>query len=158
MRFYLLILGIFVSGCITVSLDSTKITPSKKINFLEPVGFYLIKSEFADMSWKDKSSNVISYRSECGLKDVLENQEILENNLSGLFQVNILEKSEQMFNNRQSVRAFVKAKLEGVEKQLDILVFSKNFCTYTIMLVGKTDKISEAKESFEHFINNFKVW
>ena len=157
MRFILIIFLCLTSGCISVSLDPNKFKTSKQISFTNPASFKQFKSNFADKSWKDNHGNIISFHTECSKKASTNLKTVFDNYASGLSNIESSEEVTLRYNEVPAIRSTLLTGLNDVKRQIDLLVFIKKNCNYSIMLVGSPDKIIGAKNKFDNFIKNFKV-
>ena len=157
MRFFLLIFLSLATGCISVRLDPNKIKSSKQVSYLKPGGFSWIKSNFADRSWKDSNDNIISYHTECSNEPAPDVEVIFDKYVAGLLTVEDAEKTKFRYNDSLAIRTAFLSEIDSIKRQIDMVVFVKGYCHYNIMLVGRPDKISQAKGVFDDFIESFRV-
>ncbi|XGC80438.1 hypothetical protein ACES2L_13990 [Bdellovibrio bacteriovorus] len=153
------ILGLLLSGCVTVQLPGGKVTSAKDVEYKQPAGaFKEIKNADADKSWiSANTGNTISYFTECGGKAEPTLNDLENDAFAALSDSKVLSSEEVNYNERAARQSRASGKLDGVPVELSLIVFQKNGCNYTLTYGGLAKSFSVEAAAFEEFKNNFKA-
>jgi hypothetical protein len=152
------IVALFFCNCVSVNLPNGKTKRAEDVIFDPPKEpFKEISSTNADKTWiSDKTGNTISYLSECGGADPTLPQ--MESDLlSAMNKLNIQQSEDTEFNSREARRTVATGEVDGVAVQLQIMVFKKNGCNYTLSYGGVHKKFGSEQKIFDAFLKSFKA-
>lgn len=146
-------------SCVSVQLPPAKGTKSDNVKFETPqTPFVEIKSENADRAWLSQSTaNTISYLSDCNNSQDPSLDQLMAESVSVLSKLKITNEEKIIYNAREAAKASVQGEVDGVPVHMDILIFKKNSCNYSLLYSGVINKVSEEKLQFENFLRSFKA-
>ena len=150
---------LLTSGCVSVELPNSKTTSAKDVKWSEPGGqFKEIKATNADKTWlSSRTGNTISYLSECGNSADPSLQALEAESLSALGKINPISNKVYDYNGRAARSSVSSGEVDGVPVQLELLVFKKNGCNYTLSYGGVMKQFDVEQKIFEDFKANFKA-
>jgi hypothetical protein len=67
----------------------------------------------------------------------------------------VVEQEEFELDGRAALHTGMLAKLDGVEKRVDVVVLKKNHCVYDFFHVAPTGEDAESRERFRAFVGGF---
>ncbi len=147
-----------LTSCISVSI-TPKIGKSEHVSFkAPPKPFEHITSPGADEAWQDKShGNLISFLTAC--KDPADpSLETIEKDLLSSFEdVKILNTDSSFFDGRESRKTQAQGKVDGISTKLELLVFKKNNCSYSLSYVAVEKNFDQDLPIFHQFLESFKA-
>jgi hypothetical protein len=148
-----------MSGCVSVELPNTKTTSAKDVQWKEPSSpFKEIKATNADKTWlSSRTGNTISFLSECGNTADPSLQTLESESLSALGKIDPISAKIFDFNGRAARNSVSSGEVDGVAVQLELLVFKKNGCNYTLSYGGIKKQFDAEHNVFENFKQNFKA-
>ena len=148
-----------MSGCVSVELPSSKTTSAKDVQWSEPSSpFKEIKATNADKTWlSSRTGNTISFLSECGNTADPSLQTLEAESLSAVGKINTISSRIYDFNGRAARNSVSSGEVDGVPVQLELLVFKKNGCNYTLSYGGVMKQYDAEHKIFEDFKQNFKA-
>jgi len=152
--------GVFVlNNCVSVKLASTNQQRSTTSEFIPPRSPYKeIQSPYLDRTWKNPNNNTtISYLSDCNNPTDPTLNNILRGLANAIEDVHILDSHKSPYNDRESLRAHLVGRVDGVRTQLKVLIFKKNYCTYILNYAAREDQFAQGEKDFDFFVENFKV-
>jgi hypothetical protein len=156
----LLTLLIFVgSACVSVNIKPNAVTKSKNYRFTAPASpFQKMTTGQADHAWQDeKNGNTIAVYSECseGLKPTLSD---LQNDvLQVLSPMEVLNQRDQLIQDIMGRRAQARGEMDGRSVEIELVVFTKDNCAYTLTLMGRAAKVEGSREAFNKFLTGFSI-
>jgi len=155
---FVCILSLLLGSCVSVQLPGGKVTPAKGVEYTDPSSpFKDFKASNADKAWiSEKTGNTISYLSECGGSNEPSLQQIESDSLSAITDVTV-DSHELMFNGRAARQSVSRGKIDGVPVKMELLVFKKNGCNYTLSYGGVEKQFETEQKYFEKFKENFKA-
>jgi len=147
------------SGCVSISIGSGEVERAKDVSFRPPSEpFVRIKAEGADQAWRNsKTSTLISYLSTCGDRTDPSLELIQSELLSAFEKPAVLKTQSFSFNKRAAIRSEAMGLIDGIQTKIDLLVFKKNGCTYSLTYVGQPESFALNQPQFEEFIKSFEV-
>lgn len=150
---------LLLSGCVSVELPNSKTTSAKDVQWSAPGGqFKEIKATNADKTWlSSRTGNTISFLSECGNAADPSLQTLESESLSALGKINTISSKIYDFNGRAARNSVSTGEVDGVPVQLELLVFKKNGCNYTLSYGGVMKQYDAEHKNFEDFKQNFKA-
>jgi hypothetical protein len=77
--------------------------------------------------------------------------------LIGLTEQNILGHNTLQISGREALETTVEAKIDGVKRKMQILVFKKNSCVYDIVLSSLPEKFEENLVAYQSAVKGFDV-
>jgi hypothetical protein len=150
---------LLMSGCVSVELPNTKTTSAKDVQWNAPATpFKEIKASNADKTWlSSRTANTISFLSECGNAADPSLQTLESESLSALGKIETVNSKDFEFNGRAARNSVSAGEVDGVPVQLELLVFKKNGCNYTLSYGGVKKQFDGEHKIFEDFKTNFKA-
>jgi hypothetical protein len=159
MKFTLVLLTLFLSGCISVQIGPKKSESAKNIKFKAPAEpFVAIDSSDVDYGWKNGINNTsISFRSVCndGVDPSLDS--IQQSLIFGLENVQILRSQRVPFNEREALNSVVSGKLDGIITKMEFMILKKNNCNYTISYIALDKTFDIDHGVFKAFLKSFEA-
>ncbi len=155
----LILLFIFFMGCVSVKLSPEKILKSTHIKYTPPAKpFAIFNTQSADRAWKNKrTGSSISYLSTCNEPGEPDLNTIKNNTLSGINNLEILNEKHITFNKRAALHVKSIGFLDGIKIFLDLLVFKKNRCNYTVTFISLEKFYQEDIKYFNVFVKKFEA-
>jgi hypothetical protein len=147
-----------LNSCISVSL-SPKITKSERVSFkAPPLPFESISSPEADQAWQDrKAGNLISFLTACKDQADPSLETIEKDLLSSVDSIKILKSESEFFDGRESHKTLAQGTVDGIPTKIQILVFKKNNCSYSLSYVGVEKSFDQDLPIFNKFLESFKA-
>lgn len=148
-------------GCVSVNIPRPSQEKAKvELGFSPPSPFRkkAVDGLSADSVWMNADNgNSISYLTQCG-DDADPTLESLRHEvLVGLSDVTVVSQDKFSFNAREALRSQVRGLVDGVETQMDVVVFKKNRCIYTLALTGVGTRMAQDRSTFQRFLDGFKA-
>ncbi len=154
-----LLVGGALVNCVSVNIPANK--PQKSdVTVVAPTSpFTQAQTEgAADAVWRNsKNGNNISYLTQCGDKADPELESIRHELALGLAEYRITGSQRFPYNSREALRSYIIGKVDGIETHMDVVIFKKNGCIYTLTLVGVANRLEGDTAAFNQFINGFKA-
>lgn len=146
-----------LASCVSVSLAGKPKLERAQVSFRPPNSpFRSVNSASADQAWKNpKSGNSVAYFSSCNDPADPSLELVRRELVSGIQNLQFRSSEIVTFNGREALRSLVSGQVDGVEAQMDILIFKKNQCTFGITYVGLSSRFAEDKPVFEDFLLGF---
>jgi hypothetical protein len=157
---YFIILNlIFLWGCVSVQLPSSKDLRSKNVQFKTPQApFKDFATTQSDRAWiSEKTGNTISFLSQCGNQNDPSIEQIENESLSSLSHLVGIKGENFYFNERNAKFRIHRVVLDGVAVQVALIIFKKNGCDYTLSYGGIEEKFKIEEQIFNQFTKNFKI-
>jgi hypothetical protein len=152
---------IFLSffGCVSLGLNDTKVVRSKRVQFFEPGSPFVEQHvEHLDHLWRNPDNgNSISFLSECGDATDPDLQTIQRGILRGVDDLRLLSSNLMPFDSREALETRARGKVDGVETEMEIVVYKKNGCIYTLNSVGVVRHFGENSKIFAEFMDQFRA-
>lgn len=159
-RTYALIIGtgLFL-GCVSVNLGAPKAERSSGVRFNPPAKpFAAFEPRGADQAWKNpENGNLISYLSVCNDPADPGLEAVQSEILAAFDNPQVLRSAEKDFNGRRSLNSEAEGLVDGVKTRLELLVFKKNHCTYSLTYLGLAGRFEENRDQFKIFLNSFEA-
>ncbi len=154
---FLTLVTIGNASCVSVKLGNENVSKSATVRFDKPAKpFEVIALKNADESWQNKNTGTtISYLSICNDTSDPTLQSLRDSTVRGIEEADIEKENMIPYNNRQALRSDISGHLDGVKVMVKLLIFKKNFCNYTISMVGIQSKYESDSVEFEKFIKGF---
>jgi hypothetical protein len=158
-HYLICIMILSMSGCVSVELPNSKTTSAKDVQWKAPGSpFKEIKATNADKTWlSSRTGNTISFLSECGNAADPSLQSLESESLSALGKITPISSRIYDFNGRAARNSVSSGEVDGVPVQLELLVFKKNGCNYTLSYGGVMKQYEAEHKIFEDFKQNFKA-
>jgi hypothetical protein len=145
------------SACVSVQLGPKGPVNAKNVRFTPPkTPFEKFEIQDVDQAWKNRDNgNSISYRTSCD--DPVEStiQTIQQSIASGFDSYTVESSQNTQFNGREALQSVLQGKLDGVSTKLELLIFKKNNCTYTLTYVALPKNFSKDQGTFHEFLKGF---
>jgi hypothetical protein len=77
--------------------------------------------------------------------------------LSGFTAREEVDEATVPFDGREALRSHVRAKLDGVPRELLLYVTKKDGCVYDFALVSSPERFAEVTPSYERFVQSFRT-
>ena len=142
---------------------SLKISPdtqrSQSVSYNKPSSpFIETQSTNADKAWIDlETGSIISYQSICNEAIDPDLDTILQKSTSELLDRKISKRTRIDYNGRRAERVLVSGQLDGVQVNLEFVIFKKNSCSYTLSFISLPEHFQKSIDTFNKFIDGFKV-
>lgn len=157
----LAIASLVITGCVSVKLssDDHQQAEPNKLKYKDPARpFEKTELSQADKAWQSpKTGNSISFFSDCK-SNTLPLKSIRTNLFTGIESLKVIDESILNFNDREALRSIVLGKMEGIPIKVNLIVFKKNMCTYSLSYVALIDQYDQELASFLRFVESFKVY
>lgn len=160
-RLCLLIMTVLISfslsSCVSVSLQKNESQPAKDVIFSEPISpFAEMKLNSADKAWLSKiTGNTISYISDCLKNSDPSLEQMMNDSLSVLDNLKVLDQQSKPFNSRSSFFFVAEGSVDGIAVKMKVIVFKKNNCNYTLTYAGVKKNFDGELGYFEKFQSSF---
>ncbi len=155
----LLLSTALIVGCVSIKIGGVKAKKAEGVVFVQPSApFEELTLPASDHAWTNKKNgNTISYSSSCDdtAEPTLDGAK--SDLLSNLTDLKIISEQNGMFNGRESASATASGTVDGVKTQVEILVFSKNNCLYSLSYVGVESSFSQNLAQYREFLQSFKA-
>jgi hypothetical protein len=134
-------------------------TPAKDVQFQVPEKpFQEIKVLTADKAWLSaETGNTISFLSECNGNVDPTLEQLQNESLTVLDKLKILQAKNLEFNGREALRTEAQGEVDGVPVKMELLIFKKNNCNYTLSFGGVLKRFNTEKKYFDKFTESFKA-
>lgn len=160
---FLFLLSTLTSACVSVNFGGGKVNRSEAYDFQNPP--YPFRSEAGpgdsgsvDHLWRNPiNANTISVFSDCTQSGRSSLTAVQKGILGGVSQLEVLSSERMTFNNREAIRSVVSGKVEGVDTQIEMLLFEKNACVYALSYLALKSNFSADQSAFKEFIKGFRV-
>jgi hypothetical protein len=147
------------SACVSVDLGLGKAQKADGITFASPTGhFKKISNSTVDSAWQDSvNGNTLAFLSECNSKTDLTLKTIEAENLAALTNIVIVESKDFTYNDRDALRTIVNGQVDGVPVRMEVVIFKKNNCNYTLSFVGREKYFKSDEAQFNNFVEGFRA-
>jgi hypothetical protein len=151
-------LALLCQSCVSVNLGPGKAVRAKNVEFTPPANpFKEMGGADTDKAWQSEvTGNVIAFFSECGSSDPSLSA-LLAESLQSLNDSQVEERKDMDFNERTGLFAKAIGRVDGVPVALQILVFKKDGCNFTLTYNGKSNLVAREARQFDGFLSSFKV-
>lgn len=159
LRIFLLGPTFALASCVTVNLGGGKITTADGVSYSKPTSpFQEIKLKDADHAWQNRDNgNTISYLSTCNDPADPTLESARGEYLGGLTNLKIVDEKETEFNGRGALTTTAEGNVDGVRTRLQLVIFKKNNCLYTLSYVAVAKQFNQGAEQFQNFTESFKA-
>ncbi len=146
-------------GCVSVGISDTKIERARAVHFRAPTSPYAeVAHGNLDRLWKNSSNgNTISYLSECSETNDPDLVAVQTGILRGVSQLNILKSDTITYNDREALHTVATGKVDGVATTMELMIFKKNGCLYTLNYVGLASHFNKDQKIFNDFIGQYRA-
>lgn len=158
-RFIVYIFLHFTIGCVSIQMPPNKGIKATEIEFVAPAEpFTEIKSESMDRAWlSSKTANTISFISDCNNPSDPSLEQIQNETWAVMTKLNVVDSKNFIYNGREAISTTAIGEVDGVPVQMQVLVFKKNNCSYTLNYGGVSKYFDSEIEYFNSFIKKFKA-
>jgi hypothetical protein len=152
-------LGALFSGCVSVNIGGKKLEKSSDISFKAPTApFTEFEAQGADSAWRNrKNGNSISFLSTCNDPTDPPLSTLQTEMLSTLDNVRVIRSETTSYNAREALSTEAEGMVEGIKTRLELLIFKKNQCIYTLSFVGVATRFGEDQDKFHEFLKTFEA-
>ncbi len=147
-------------GCVSLALNDTKVVRSKSVQFVPPssISFFEVAPDHLDHLWKNpKNGNSISYLSDCSDPTDPDLDSIEQGVLHNVERLKILSHDDITYNDREALHSRARGRVDGVETQMEMMVFKKNGCIYVLNYVGVAKEFEQNAKDFAEFLDQFRA-
>lgn len=154
-----IILTFTMNGCVSVSIGNKNMRKSSSVEFVAPKKpFEKIDLKSADQAWQNRQTGTtLSYLSVCNDASDPSLDALRSSTLQGLEELSIKSENKFQYNSREAIKSEVSGKLDGVEVVVKMVIFKKNYCNYTISMVGLKGKSESDFVVFDDFTTGFRA-
>lgn len=150
---------LLMTSCVSVNLSGGKVKKADNVKYFEPQPPFLsIDNQQVDKGWQNKNNgNTIAFLSECNSKTEISLKMMETESLSSLANLKVLKSEVSSFNDRESLSTLAEGQVDGVQVKLQLLLFKKNDCNYTLSFVGRKKFFDKDSSIFQKFYEEFKA-
>lgn len=144
-------------SCVSVKLGNEDVTKSSTVQVKKPTApFESISLKNADQAWQNKrTGTTLSYLSICNDTNDPTLESLRDSTLRGLENITVQKEEVVPYNKREGLKSEVSGQLDGVKVVVKLMIFKKNFCSYTISMVGIQGKYNSDATQFDSFVEGF---
>lgn len=144
-----------LAGCISVNLGGPKNSVKAKVSFVPPQApFESLSVSTSDYSWKSaKTGSAIGLISDCDPSADLSLETLRDEVVQALKESTIVKATQLTYQGRAALRSVVTGEVDGIKTHIDLMVFKKNGCSYTISLVAIPRNATEDTPQFDRFLD-----
>jgi hypothetical protein len=156
---FLLLVFLFKLGaCVSVDLVPKGPVRSKAYSTDDPKApFEELENDQADRAWQNpQTGNTFAVISECSDRDP-ELKAVEADNLNALTNAKILQTQNIEFSDREALRTLAQGQVDGVLVKLDLMIFKKHACVYTLSQLGRDKSFEKDRKEFEAFLKGFRL-
>lgn len=149
---------LFLNSCITIG-GSKDPQPAKNLEFRTPESpFSELKTKTGDKTWKSaKTSNIISFISDCTPTQDPTLDQLEQEALSSLEKIEISQREEFNYNQRLARNTTAQGLVDGIKVKINVISFKKNTCNYNLIYGGVADRYDSESTEFKQFVENFRA-
>jgi hypothetical protein len=150
---------VFCSSCVSVNIKSGQTKKADDVSLREPPApFEDTQTELADRSWRNpRNGNTISFQSICEEAADPTLVTIRANHIAGIQNPIVDSEERKSYNSRAALFTKVSGQVDGVPVMLDLVIFKKNNCSYTLTYLGLKSKFQDNHKAFLKFLDGFKA-
>jgi len=155
----IVIASIGLNSCVSVGISGGKISRAKAVQ-ARPPGFPFQDAEgdTLDHIWKNpRNGNSISYLSECTDTADPDLETVQQGILRSVQKLQVVSSETIEFNDREALHTHARGKVDGVSTDMELLIFKKNGCIYTLNYVGVSRHFESNQKNFAEFLKTFKA-
>lgn len=117
-----------------------------------------MSSDQADHAWQSaQTGNTIAVLSECSEQKDPSLTTLEGETIQALNNYKVTNTEDFKFQDRAARRAQVEGAVDGIPVKMDLVIFKKNSCSYTITYVGRAAGFDKDRPAFEQFLMGFEV-
>lgn len=154
-----LVFFLALASCVTVNLGSGKTTTAQGVSFNQPAKpFEPAAVKDADKAWQNKDNgNMISYLSTCNDSADPTLQAARGDFFNSVSNLKIIKENELIYNGREALATVAEGTVDGVKMRLELLLFKKNNCMYTLSYVALANSFNDNHEQYKQFAESFQA-
>lgn len=148
------------SACVSVNLGNKGQAKNGYVRYDSPDSPYQdIRIPSADFAWQNsKNGTTLSYLSVCHDPGDPSLESMKDSSLRGFDGIVTTKEEESNFNDRQAKKITADGTLDGIPVTIRLMLFKRNYCSYTISMVGVKKHFSELdQKTFDNFLSSFKT-
>lgn len=155
----LLILPALLSGCVSVSLPTSKSSKAKDVKWNAPAApFENLNDTAIDQAWMSrKTGNTISYLSECSSTMDRSLESLQSEALNVLTKLQVQEEKSLDYNGRRALFVTARGEVDGVPVKMSLLTLKKNDCNYSLTYSGLEKTFDSETSFFQKFLDSFEA-
>lgn len=155
----LLIPAVILSGCVSVSLPTTKSSKAKGVKWSAPASpFENLEDSAIDRAWMSRrTGNTISYLSECSSGADRSLESLQSEALNVLTKLEVQEEKAIDYNGRRALLVTARGDVDGVPVKMSLLTLKKNDCNYSISYSGLEKTFDAETAHFRSFLDSFEA-
>ena len=148
-----------LAACVSVGLSGGKVERAKDVEWRAPGSpFQNSQGASLDHVWKNpRNGNSISYLSECTDNSDPDLETVQQGILRGVRKLEILASETFNYNEREALKTHARGKVDGVATDMELVIFKKNGCIYTLNYVGVSRHFEANQKNFDEFLKSFKA-
>ncbi len=148
---------LFLVSCVSVSLQKNTPVPAKHVVYQAPSSpFEEIPFPPSDKTWISRTnSNTISFLSDCQKNYDPSLEQMQADSISVLEEKHSAKTTPVTFNGRQGLMIVSEGFVDGVPIKMQVLVFKRNACNYTLTYAGVAKNFAQEIAHFEQFLKSF---
>lgn len=131
-----------------------------KIDFADSL-WTQISPDLADLAYLNNATgSIMTSNSQCKKYEKSTLDQLADNVVrgSGLEGIEIIEKKESKFSDRDALEMTVQGKIDGVKTFIRLLTVKKNRCVYDFTLISNTEKsFKKDQKNFEAFLKTVTI-
>lgn len=109
----------------------------------------------AEVAFRKSSGGTITARAYCPSSEDVPLDVLTNHLLFGFESQVVLGRMELTLDGRQALRTQLRAALDGVPIEMDLIVLKKDGCTYDLQLLGAAGQLVRYRPDFEAFVRGF---
>lgn len=123
-----------------------------------PPGFRVVQFKENDVAYESTGSpHTIAVNATCEGYEDAPLEVLTQHLLMGFTEREKLEEARSTLDGRECLRTHVKAKLDGVPREIFLVVLKKNSCVYDLTYVSAPGRADERYHEFEKVVEAFRV-
>ena len=152
-------LTVSLPGCVSVEIAGKKADRSTGVQVVEPgAPFVRIASPQADGAWLNKANgNAISYLSTCHDPTDPSLDSAFTELIGSLESPKTIRTATETFNGREALEAEVAGLVDGVRTHVEVVIFKRNQCLYSLSYVGVEKSFAGDRARFQRFLDGFRA-
>ena len=147
------------AGCVSVDLGAGRAKKATNVIYMEPSGnFHRISNSTVDYAWQNSTNgNTLAFLSECNPKSDIPLKTLEDEYLGALDNAQVRSTKELDYNDRDAIQTVATGHVDGVAVSMEVVIFKKNDCNYTLSFVGREKYFSADEQIFQNFMQGFKA-
>lgn len=159
----LLLISVAFNSCVSIDISKTNQVRDNNIKLQAPDKPYqVVPLSSVDGAWRNtETGDSISYITECDNTADPSLDSIHKGILHGIENLRIVSSEYKKYNSRHALFTKVNGELDGIETQMQFVIFKKNQCIYVLTNISymKSENPSgtTSPRDFQMFLEKFEV-